>query len=102
MLSFIKNLFGPGTDYKELMAKGALIIDVRSPGEFSGGHIKGSQNIPVDKIGNHADKLKKTGKPIITCCASGMRSGVAASVLKQNGIEAYNGGAWNLLRNKIK
>lgn len=102
MLSFIKNLFGPGTDYKELMAKGALIIDVRSPGEFSGGHIKGAQNIPVDKIGNHADKLKKTGKPIITCCASGMRSGVAAGVLKQNGIEAYNGGAWNLLRSKIK
>lgn len=102
MLSFIKSLFGPGTDYKELMAKGALIIDVRSPGEFSGGHIKGSQNIPVDKISNHADKLKKTGKPIITCCASGMRSGVAAGVLKQNGIEAYNGGAWNLLRNKIK
>jgi phage shock protein E len=102
MFSIFKKLFGPGTDFKALVQQGALIIDVRSPGEFSGGHIKGAQNIPVDKIANQVAKLKKTGKPIITCCRSGARSGMAAGILKQNGIEAYNGGPWNVLNSKIK
>ena len=48
MFSFFKNLFGPGTDYKALVEAGAIIIDVRSPQEFDGGHIKGSKNIPVN------------------------------------------------------
>jgi rhodanese-related sulfurtransferase len=43
MFSFFKNLFGPGTDYKALVEAGAIIIDVRSPQEFDGGHIKGSK-----------------------------------------------------------
>jgi rhodanese-related sulfurtransferase len=102
MFSFIKKLFGPGTDFKALVQQGALIIDVRTPGEFGGGHIKGSQNIPVDKIAAQVEKLKKTGKPIITCCRSGARSGMAAGILKQNGIQAYNGGPWNVLNAKIK
>jgi phage shock protein E len=102
MFSFIKKLFGPGADFKALVQQGALIIDVRTPGEFGGGHIKGSQNIPVDKIAAQVEKLKKTGKPIITCCRSGARSGMAAGILKQNGIQAYNGGPWNVLNAKIK
>jgi phage shock protein E len=102
MFSFIKKLFGPGADFKALVQQGALIIDVRTPGEFGGGHIKGSQNIPVDKITAQVEKLKKTGKPIITCCRSGARSGMAAGILKQNGIQAYNGGPWNVLNAKIK
>ncbi len=102
MFSFIKKLFGPGADFKALVQQGALIIDVRTPGEFGGGHIKGSQNIPVDKIATQVEKLKKTGKPIITCCRSGARSGMAAGILKQNGIQAYNGGPWNVLNAKIK
>ncbi len=102
MFSFIKKLFGPGADFKALVQQGALIIDVRTPGEFGGGHIKGSQNIPVDKIAAQVEKLKKTGKPIITCCRSGARSGMAAGILKQNGIQTYNGGPWNVLNAKIK
>jgi rhodanese-related sulfurtransferase len=43
---------------------------------------------------------KKT--PIITCCASGMRSGSAKNLLKSNGFtQVYNGGSWMTLRNKI-
>ena len=101
MFSFIKSLFGPSTDYKALILKGAIIIDVRSPQEFDNGHIKGSKNIPVNIIQREVNSIKKMGKPIITVCQSGGRSGMAKSMLKNNGIEVYNGGAWFKLNSKI-
>ncbi len=86
---------------KEFVAKGAVIIDVRTPGEFSGGHIKESKNIPLNTIENQIDNIKKLNKPVIACCASGMRSAQATSILKSNGIEAMNGGGWSSLENKL-
>ena len=102
MLQAIKNLLGlgPKVDYKQLLQSGAVIIDVRSKGEYQGGHIKGSLNIPLDTLSNNIAKLKKE-KPVITCCASGMRSASAKSILKSKGFEAYNGGGWMTLRNRI-
>ena len=101
MIDFIKKLFGPGTDFKALKDQGAVIIDVRTAGEFQSGHIKGAINIPVDSIRSKINDIKKKGKPVITCCRSGARSGAAAGILKQNGIEVYNGGAWDVLDNKL-
>ncbi|MBY0477349.1 MAG: rhodanese-like domain-containing protein [Chitinophagaceae bacterium] len=101
MLNIIKNLFGPGTDFKALQQQGAVILDVRTAGEFNSGHINGAINIPVDRISSSINDIKKKGKPVITCCASGMRSGSATSVLKQAGIEVYNGGSWVSLNNKL-
>ena len=86
---------------QEFIAKGAIIIDVRSPGEFSGGHIKGSKNIPLNEISSKIDEIKKQNKPVITCCASGMRSSQATSILKQNGIDVINGGGWQSLQSKL-
>ena len=103
MINAIKNLFGfgPKVDYAELVKQGAVILDVRSKGEFQGGHIKGSINIPVDTLNNNLNKLKKDN-PIITCCASGMRSASAKSILKSNGFtEVHNGGGWSSLQNKL-
>ena len=103
MLSAIKSLFGlgPKVNYKELMQRGAIIIDVRSKGEFASGHIKGAKNIPLDVLSNNLNGLDKS-KPIITCCASGMRSGAAKGMLKSKGYnEVYNGGAWVSLNNKV-
>jgi rhodanese-related sulfurtransferase len=101
MFSVIKNLFGPATDYNALLAKGAVIIDVRSAGEYASGHIKGSKNIPLDAINTRVAELKKAGKPVITVCRSGARSGMAKGVLANAGIEVYNGGPWNSLMQKI-
>jgi len=101
MFSFFKNLFGPGTDYKALVEAGAIIIDVRSPQEFDGGHIKGSKNIPVNIIQREVASIKKMGNPVITVCQSGARSGMAKGILKGAGIEVYNGGSWFGLRSKI-
>ncbi|TAE88303.1 MAG: rhodanese-like domain-containing protein [Bacteroidetes bacterium] len=103
MLNIIKNLlgFGPKIDYAALVKQGAVIVDVRSKGEYQGGHIKGSINIPLDSLSSQVSKLAKD-KPIITCCASGMRSASAKSMLKSKGFAAvYNGGGWMSLQNKI-
>lgn len=86
---------------KEFLAKGAIIIDVRSTSEFTGGHIKNSKNIPLNGIENKINEIKKLNKPVIVCCQSGMRSSQAASVLKQNGIEVINGGGWQSLNSKM-
>lgn len=92
---------GPSVDYQALMQKGAIILDVRTKNEFQSGHIKGSVNIPVQSLGSNLSKLKKD-RPIITCCASGMRSASAKSILQSNGFnEVYNGGSWASLQNKL-
>ncbi|MFC5411772.1 rhodanese-like domain-containing protein [Larkinella bovis] len=90
------------TNFKALVDAGAVIVDVRSPQEYASGHIAGSRNIPLDTIASNADRLLKEGRTIITCCRSGARSGMAQSILKSKGIEAYNGGAWNSLDINLK
>ena len=102
MFSFLKKLFGPGTDFKALKENGAIIIDVRTPQEFDQGHIQGSKNIPLDKIQREVKAIKNMNKPIITVCKSGARSGMAKSILKSAGVEVYNGGPWNVLVSKIR
>jgi len=103
MLSFLQKIFGKGTsvNYAELVKNGAQIIDVRTPGEYQGGHIPGSKNIPLQVLSSKLGSIPKN-QPIITCCASGMRSASAKSLLTQNGFtQVYNGGGWASLRNKI-
>ena len=103
MLDVLKNMFGmgPATDFSTLVKNGAQIIDVRTPGEFNGGHIKGSVNIPLDRLPQQLAKLNKQ-KPVITCCASGMRSASAKQLLQANGFnEVYNGGGWAGLQSRI-
>jgi phage shock protein E len=96
MIAILKKLFGskPKVDLAEVMSRGAVIIDVRTPAEYAGGHIKGSLNIPLQGLSGQLARLKKD-KPVITCCASGMRSSSAKSVLQSNGFsEVHNGGSW--------
>lgn len=103
MINLFKKMLGAAekTDWKSLCANGAVIVDVRSPGEFKAGHVKGAINVPLQNLPREVDALKKFRKPIITCCLSGSRSGVAKSVLEQYGLEVYNGGSWFSLQNKI-
>lgn len=96
-------LFGskPKVDFKELVSKGAIIVDVRTPSEFNAGHVKGSINIPLDVIRTQTGELKNKNVPVITCCRSGARSGSAKAILTDAGIECYNGGPWNSLNQVI-
>lgn len=86
---------------KEFMAKGAVVIDVRTYEEFASGHIKGSKNIPLQIISGKVAELKKLNQPVIVCCRSGMRSAQAASILKAQGIEVMNGGGWEGLNREL-
>ncbi|TJY37120.1 rhodanese-like domain-containing protein [Pontimicrobium aquaticum] len=82
---------------EEFMSKDAIVLDVRTNAEYSIGAIPNSKNIPLQTLNNHIANIKKLNKPVITCCASGMRSGTAANILNRNGIEAINGGGWQRL-----
>ena len=102
MLDFLKKLFGgDSTDYKELVTRGAVIVDVLSAAEYKAGHIPGSRNYPLDNIRNKVTELKKLNKPVITVCRSGARSGMAKGILNSAGIEVYNGGPWTSLKSRI-
>jgi phage shock protein E len=76
------------------LKEGALIVDVRSPEEFSNGNVKGSVNIPLQEIHYKADGLKKE-QTILVCCVSGNRSGMATNILKGKGFKnVINAGPW--------
>lgn len=82
-------------DLKNIIADGAVIIDVRTGEEYKEGHIEGSLNIPLDEIGKAAEWLQKD-VPVVLVCASGSRSAQAVMILKANGFEkVYNGGSWD-------
>ncbi|MEM0519087.1 rhodanese-like domain-containing protein [Aequorivita flava] len=86
---------------QEFKSRGAIIVDVRSKGEYDSGAIPGSKNIPLPSISSKMKEIKKWNKPVICCCASGMRSASAAGILKSNGLEAMNGGGWFSLSKKL-
>jgi phage shock protein E len=105
MIDFVKKLFSssPPTDFNQLVQEGALIVDVRSAAEYSSGHIRGSLNIPVDQLPRQLNRLPNKQQVIITCCASGMRSASAKSLLQSKGYEqVHNGGGWFNLQQKMK
>ncbi len=78
----------------ELEKEGAVFVDVRTPAEFAAGSRPGSLNIPLDTLPAGAARLDKD-KPVILCCASGARSGIAAAILKRQGFKkALNAGPW--------
>jgi phage shock protein E len=98
MIGFLKKIFGEKVNIQELIDNGARIIDVRTKAEFQQGHVRNSINIPLDRLTDNLKKLDKS-KPVITCCASGMRSSSARSILKSHGFtEVHNGGSWTSLR----
>ena len=86
---------------KEFNERGAVVVDVRTPGEFKSGHVKGSKNIPLQNISAKTAEIKKWGKPVIFCCASGMRSAQATSLLQREGVDCMNGGSWHKVKSSL-
>jgi phage shock protein E len=88
-MGFLSTLFGAPVDHTEAvraaLAKGAPIVDVRTPHEFAGEHIPGAINIPHDVIGSSLPRLGSPNRPVIVYCRSGARSGMAARVLQASG-----------------
>jgi phage shock protein E len=68
---------------RQLLREGAVVVDVRSPGEFNSGHIAGAINIPLGDLDEDAPKrLPDKGKPVLLHCLSGTRSGIARHKLQ--------------------
>ena len=86
---------------EDFASRDAVILDVRTTAEFQGGAIQGSKNIPLQQLSARISEIKKWNKPVITCCATGIRSGSAATMLRNNDIEAMNGGGWMSLNSKL-
>ncbi|MBV1777207.1 rhodanese-like domain-containing protein [Burkholderiaceae bacterium DAT-1] len=103
-MNWLGRLFGQESapDTPEL-AEGAVIIDVRSPAEYAGGHIEGSTNIPLDVLQHRiAQACPDKDQALILCCASGMRSGSARNLLVQMGYtHVTNGGGAGGLSMKL-
>jgi len=79
---------------EKLLKENATIVDVRTKEEFSGGHVAGSINIPLQEVQQSLGRFKKLQGPLVLCCATGNRSGMAAQYLNHQGIDCINGGSW--------
>ena len=99
------NIFGGNSNngnLATLVNDGAFLVDVRTPGEFAEGNVKGSVNIPLDQVQNQLAKFKAK-ENIVVFCRSGNRSGQAKSILEQNGFNnVTNGGTWQNILSILK
>lgn len=103
-MNIFKALFKqtPAIDLAAIIAEGALLVDVRTPGEFASGHVKGSVNIPLDTVSSQLARFKNQ-KNIIVFCRSGNRSLQAKAILEQKGFtNVINGGAWGQVNSFVK
>lgn len=103
-MNLLNQLFG-GTakaDLKSVIDEDAFLVDVRTSREFAGGHVKGSVNIPLDKVSAQIAKFKNK-KNIIVFCRTGARSTQAKNILQQHGItNVINGGSWDYVNKYVK
>lgn len=86
------NSVSPGTATQLINREDARIVDVREADEFASGHMPDAINIPVGKLAERVAELEKfKDKPLIVCCAAGMRSSKACGELKKHGFaKLYN------------
>ena len=81
----------------ELKKNGATFVDVRSAAEFASAKAPGTINIPLQELGRRLSEIPKSS-PVVLCCASGTRSGMAKLMLRKNGYRhVHNIGTWRKL-----
>jgi rhodanese-related sulfurtransferase len=103
MLNIFKSLFGlSGVELNAEDLENGTILDVRTAGEFRSGHVPGSINIPLQELDRRLLKLRQFKSPIIACCASGNRSGMAARKLNELDVKTINGGSWKNVDRQVK
>lgn len=102
MRSFIRKLLGLDAPVQEFLGKEPVVLDVRTHGEYERGHVAGSRHIPLHELKERLAEVKSWKAPVLTCCATGRRSGIAAQALTAQGIEAFNGGGWRRVNRIVK
>jgi len=105
MLQWLKKIFSSSSDTPSiatLVNEGALLIDVRTQGEYLRGSVNKAVNIPLDQLVAKSDRYQKE-TPLIVFCQSGMRSQQAKRILEQLGYQKiYNGGGIRSVRNQLE
>ena len=91
LFAFLRGKKASTDDVAAHLASGALIVDVRTPGEFAGGHVQRAINIPVGDLERRFTELGQPGK-VVVYCASGMRSARAAKLLQSKGFDVLDAG----------
>ncbi len=79
---------------QEYLNNGAIVLDVRTQGEWNEGHIEGSKHIVLNTIPDFLEEIKSYNKSIIAVCKSGGRSQSATDFLLHHGLDVINGGPW--------
>lgn len=77
---------------RQMVANGALLLDVRTPAEYAAGHVDGALNIPVQELGSRMRELGPTTRPIVVYCRSGARSATATGMMRSVGYEVLDVG----------
>ncbi|MDC0712125.1 rhodanese-like domain-containing protein [Stigmatella sp. ncwal1] len=72
---------------RQLVAAGAVLLDVRTPEEFRQGHPEQALNIPVQELARRLAEVGPPGRQVVVYCAAGGRSAVAAQLLRANGFQ---------------
>ncbi|MFN7700729.1 MAG: rhodanese-like domain-containing protein [Deltaproteobacteria bacterium] len=90
MFSFFSNKQS-SHDGRRRVAEGAVLLDVRTPGEFADGHVNGAKNIPVQELAHRVAELPR-GVSVVVYCRSGARSATAAQMLRARGHEVLDVG----------
>jgi len=101
-MNWLMRLFrtkAPRKQIQQLLLKGAVIIDVRSPKEFSANHLPAAVNIPLQLLLQKASLYTK--QPVVVVCRTGNLSSMGTALLKNAGIEAYDGGKWERLHSLV-
>jgi len=82
-----------GTEARRLVEEeGALLLDVRTQGEWRAGHVDGATHIPVQELAARVDEVP-ADRPVVVYCASGIRSARAVELLREAGREAVDLGS---------
>lgn len=82
-----------GAEARRLVeVQGALLLDVRTDGEWSSGHVDGATHIPVQDLAARLTEVP-ADRPVVVYCASGVRSARAVEILRAEGREAFDLGS---------
>ena len=102
-MGLLNILFGNSSkDIENYLQRDAIILDVRTDGEYKSDHISGAKHIPLQELEYRFQEIEKLNKPVIVHCASGMRSERASKFLNNCGIDTINGGGIGSLRKALK
>jgi len=72
---------------REMLEKGAQLVDVRADHEWEAGHLPGAVHIPLDQLSQRAAEIDKD-RPVILYCRGGNRSAMATTALAEAGYDA--------------